>query len=217
MKSKKLVVFDLDGTLNRTDLHAVPSHAEALKEYGVSGVSPEEIKSVFGVTPNEYIEYIKKYFPDFTQEELVKFSNRCDELELENVKIYAKTYDGVPEMLDTLHSYNIMTAVCSNSSLRYISAVLNNVKIESKIDYIMPIKNGLEKKDTLHMLIEKVNPSAAIMVGDTHFDLDAANANNIPFIGCLYGFRPNEMEKCRYNVKIPIEIAETVKHIFEIK
>ena len=36
----KLVVFDLDGTLNRTDLFAVDAHLTALREHGRTDVLP---------------------------------------------------------------------------------------------------------------------------------------------------------------------------------
>ena len=36
---KPLIVFDLDGTLNRTDLYSVPSHLEAMKHFG----APERV------------------------------------------------------------------------------------------------------------------------------------------------------------------------------
>ena len=34
----KLVVFDLDGTLNRTDLYSVPAHRTAFEELGMFGI-----------------------------------------------------------------------------------------------------------------------------------------------------------------------------------
>ena len=42
---KKLAVFDLDGTLNRTDLYSVPAHLKALGERGINNVTPETIIS----------------------------------------------------------------------------------------------------------------------------------------------------------------------------
>ena len=48
MTFKKLVVFDLDGTLNKTQLYAVPAHQKALHELGVSNVSDADIMATFG-------------------------------------------------------------------------------------------------------------------------------------------------------------------------
>ena len=47
----------------------------------------------------------------------------------------------------------------------------------------------------------------AVMVGDTAYDCQAAKACGIPFIGCLYGFRPAEMEaEAKHRVNTPGEI-----------
>ena len=49
----KLVVFDLDGTLNRTDLYSVPAHRTAFEELGMFGITDEEIISNFGAGDSE--------------------------------------------------------------------------------------------------------------------------------------------------------------------
>lgn len=38
MSRDKLVIFDLDGTLNRTDLYSVAAQQKALEEFGVTGI-----------------------------------------------------------------------------------------------------------------------------------------------------------------------------------
>ena len=52
---KKLAVFDLDGTLNRTDLYSVPAHLKALGERGINNVTPETIISTYGERANDYV------------------------------------------------------------------------------------------------------------------------------------------------------------------
>ena len=46
--SKRFIVFDLDGTLNRTDTYAVPAIADALADMGRTDVTREEIIDTFG-------------------------------------------------------------------------------------------------------------------------------------------------------------------------
>ena len=57
----KLVVFDLDGTLNRTDLFAVDAHLTALREHGRTDVLPEEVAATFGAA---WQDYMKVLLPD---------------------------------------------------------------------------------------------------------------------------------------------------------
>lgn len=56
MMLKKLAVFDLDGTLNRTDLYSVPAHLKALAERGIHNITPEQIISTFGERASDYVQ-----------------------------------------------------------------------------------------------------------------------------------------------------------------
>ena len=53
---KKLVVFDLDGTLNRTDLFSAPAHLKALAQRGITHVTKAEIIDTFGERAQEYVK-----------------------------------------------------------------------------------------------------------------------------------------------------------------
>ena len=52
----KLIVFDLDGTLNRTELFAVEVHRMLQTEFGWPAQSPEKITALFGAPAEEYME-----------------------------------------------------------------------------------------------------------------------------------------------------------------
>ena len=49
------------------------------------------------------------------------------------------------------------------------------------------------------------------MVGDRKFDIQAARANGIPFIGCAYGYAPQEIREADLVVKEPAEILPAVE------
>ncbi|MEG0693523.1 MAG: HAD family hydrolase, partial [Oscillospiraceae bacterium] len=104
-----------------------------------------------------------------------------------------------------------LIAVCSNASERYIRMVLNALNIIDKIDYIQPLLPDLIKDDTLRLLLTREKPEKAVMVGDRVFDKNAARANNIPFIGCMYGFENSEVSDADIAIKTPSEINDAVK------
>ena len=107
-----------------------------------------------------------------------------------------------------------MTAVCSNSSVRYISAVLKAIRLDALIDEIQPLDPDSRGKDeSLARLLERVQPRKALMVGDTIFDLEAARKNDLPFIGCLYGFRPAEMAAADRKVAAVSEIPAAAQDL----
>ena len=211
--SEKLVIFDLDGTLNRTELFAVEVHRMVQAEFGWPSQTPEEIISTFGAPAKECLDAL---LPGADEETKQRYNKRASEVEYEYIHL-ADFYTGVPEMLDSLHEMGFGTAVCSNASYRYISMVLEAIGIMDKIDFIQPLEKGMTNKgQSLCVLLQGICPSFAVMVGDTAFDMEAANANNIPFIGCTYGFRPQEMEQASFAVDSPVLIPKVVRSIAEM-
>lgn len=202
--ASKLIVFDLDGTLNRTELFAVEVHRMLQTEFGWPAQSPEEITSVFGAPAEEYMDRLLPGSDKATQQRYLK---REAEVEYDYMHL-AAAYEGCQQMLSDLRENGWETAVCSNSSFRYISMILNATGLMHQIDYIQPLEKGMtEKSQSLHALLERVPHSMAVMVGDTAYDCQAAKACGIPFIGCLYGFRPAEMEaEAKHRVNAPGEI-----------
>lgn len=208
---EKLVVFDLDGTINRTDLFSVPAHLQAIEEFGFPHKTAEQIKQTYGMSADEYMNEIA---PGQSWEVMRKYLDRVAALEDVYIKENGKAYDGMPELLEQLRVNGYKTAVCSNASYRYISFVLNELNIMEKIDYIQPLEREKTKVDTLRKLLERVEPKKAVMIGDTKYDIEAGKANNLKTIGCLYGFRAHEMSLADYQVNSPSEIYPIIDQIF---
>lgn len=203
----KLIVFDLDGTLNRTELFSVGVHRMVQTEFGWPAQSPEQIMSIFGAPASEYIESLLPGADDATKR---NYLNRVSEAERDSMNL-AAAYEGCIEMMDTLHAKGYKTAVCSNSSFRYINAVLTAIKLADKIDYIQPLEPGMTTKgQSLGSLLAKTGCSVAVMVGDTVYDQQAAMDNKIPFLGCRYGYRPQEMEDLENAVDKPLDIPAAI-------
>lgn len=206
----KLIVFDLDGTLNRTELFAVEVHRMLQTEFGWPAQSPEKITALFGAPAEEYMESL---LPGSDEQTKQRYLKREAEVEYDYMHL-AAAYDGCSQMLSVLRENGWETAVCSNSSFRYISMVLNATGLMHQIDYIQPLEKGCtEKAQSLASLLSRIPHSAAVMVGDTIYDKKAAEANNIPFIGCRYGFRPTEMEDVPHTVRTPVEIPALAEEL----
>lgn len=212
---KKLVAFDLDGTLNKTDLYAVLAHQKAQAEFGATVKSSDDIIATFG----ERGEDIVHTLIDSNDVELGKaYLRRVGECEREFIADHHGEYDGITEMLKKLKADGYLTAICSNSSERYITMVLEHLNLLQYIDYIQPLIKGLCKVETLGLLIERVKPDKAVMVGDRRFDMEAAVGNSIPFIGCLYGFggvKAFEVEAADIAVNTPCEINAAVDKLMK--
>ncbi len=203
-----LVVFDLDGTLNRTDLFSVPAIQMVQKELGFPISSRETIISCYGTA---YREFMSVLFPGGTEQTARDYQRLIPEAEAQFLYM-ARPYEGVPELLTALRKQGYQTAVCSNSNYRYISTALKAIGVYELIDWIQELEKGMETKtESLACLLQKTQAQKAVMVGDTFYDYHAAQDNHIPFIGCGYGFRPYEMETLSPVVKAPMEILPFVE------
>ena len=99
MSRDKLVIFDLDGTLNRTDLYSVAAQQKALEEFGVTGIPEADLKGCLGGRP---IDYAKRFLPHLTHEDHLRYLER--ELYWEKVIMEKScgSFEGIPELLDLL-------------------------------------------------------------------------------------------------------------------
>ena len=205
----KLVVFDLDGTLNWTDLYSVPAHRTAFEELGMFGITDEEIISNFGAGDSEYL---KNMVPHLDPEQGRQHLARVAELEAYFIKEHHGEYEGVTEMLSTLKGLEYRIAVCSNSSSQYIRMVLDVLELSRFVDEIQELVEGKDKTGTLSLLLNHVHPDAAVMVGDRFYDMDAAIENGIPFIGCAYGYgKEEEMAAANVMVNSARDIVKAVQ------
>lgn len=208
--TKKLVVFDLDGTLNRTELYAVPAHKMTLAEYNIFDKTDEMIISTFGARAQDCINQL---IGECTEEQGNDYFKKYSLHEQQCIQDCAGEFNGITPMLLKLRELGYHTAVCSNASERYIRMVLNALNLIDKIDFIQPLMPNMTKDDTLNILLTKQQPYKAVMVGDRIYDKNAARANSIPFIGCLYGFNSDEVSDADIAVKSPCEIVDAVEKL----
>ncbi len=207
--NKKLVVFDLDGTLNRTECHAVPAILDALNDYGITSFTEEDIKKTFGARDEDTI---KLFFGNRSEEVNDIFWHKVTQYSENKYADCYKPYYGVVEVLARLKNMGYLTAICSNAELDYIHFVTKKLNIYEYFDYFQPLVEGKRKNDTLQMLLQKAKPNMAVMVGDRYFDMEAATYNQIPFVACSYGFaKEGELDGADAIIDEPIELIEFLR------
>lgn len=200
---KKLVVFDLDGTLNRTDLYSVPAHLRALKERGIYNITADEIVATYGERAQDYVKKLTGLDDPVLSR---RYLDDVAKYEKELIYTVGRPYEGIMSSLQKLKRAGYLTAICSNSSVRYITMVLDALGLSEWIDEIQELRPQMTKVQTLRLLLDRIQPSAAVMVGDRCFDIEAGKENGLPTIGCVYGFNPEEAR----SADIAVESAEDI-------
>ncbi len=204
----KLVAFDMDGTLTRSELFGIKSHRAALQDFNLPPLTDEQILSVYGTKAHDYMPTL---LPGLTPEQIHQYLVAVGKYQLAFAAKYAQCYEGIPQALQTLKDNGYTLAVCSNAHMDYIDVLLNTMGIESFFHLKQPLNKGSNKVASLQNLIKETNASAAVMVGDRTFDIEAAHQNGILCIGCTYGLAPKEARHADILVDFPAQIPFAVE------
>lgn len=194
--SKRLVIFDLDGTLLNTigDLatacnvvmqaHGYPLHTLSEYKMLVGGGVSKLIERALPLSErsDEYVEQLRAEFIEY-------YDRHIDE------KTFP--YDGIPELLRSLHTKGIMTAVASNKYMEGTSRLVKRFFPDTDFVAVLGQRKGVPTKPDPSIVYEilelsGVGPQETIYVGDSGVDMATAANAGIESIGVSWGFRSRE-------------------------
>ena len=214
---KRLIIFDLDGTLLNTIADLAQSTNYALKEAGFPTHPVEEYKFMVGNGINKLferalpegekteanIQLIRKLFVPFYD------SHNTD---------LSTPYPGITELLNELHQQGKVLAVASN---KYQSAT------EKLVSYFFPNipfvavlgqREGINVKPDLTIVYDilkqvGISQEETLYVGDSGVDMQTAHNSGVEACGVTWGFRPRtELEQFtpKHIVDVPQEIIHFI-------
>ncbi len=194
--SKKIVIFDLDGTLFMTESVTVPAALMAFSENNITNIDEIDIIANIGEKSKDFINNL---LHDKEIEDHDKIMNEFNVYEKLMISEKGKLYSKVKDMLEELEELGYTLAICSNGSTEYIDLVLSTCKIKHFFKYIKGRSMTQSKSEVLRDIINECEPDFAIVVGDRYHDFESAKDNNIPSVGVSYGYG-NENELVKANL-----------------
>lgn len=96
------------------------------------------------------------------------------EAEYRNIDRYHGAFDGVPQMIRQLSEAGYILAVCTNGTNGYVRKIASALGLAPYFTWLQGAEPGCTKSDTLKMVLDKIRPDKAVMVGDRHHDMQAA-------------------------------------------
>ena len=191
---KKLIIFDLDGTL----LNTIGDLADAVDYVMRSRNLPEH-------TNAEYRQMvgggIKRLVERALPEELAKNEQYVEDCVaqfrgyyVDNIDRHTIPYDGITELLRKLQANGAMLAVASNKFQHGTERLVAKFFGDVEFIAIEGNREGAPLKpdpEIIHTILRKagVECSDAVMVGDSGIDIRTAMAAGIDSIGVSWGFR----------------------------
>lgn len=211
---KKLIIFDLDGTL----LYTLPDMKNSMnylfKQLNGNPITIEDMHT--GMTKGRRYLIEKSLDRKITDEENIKYQTIYNDYYFLNKNILTKPYEGVVELLEKLKRDGYLLAVCSNKLHEATSGLIKEI-FPSVFDYVLGRSDKHKSKPNKEMIdyiIKKLNvdKSNVIYIGDTQTDMKAATSAVVYKIAVLYGFGSKE-SLLKYQ---PNAVVNQPKEIYEI-
>ena len=208
IKDIDLVIFDMDGTLLKSDTYAVFAVQNALRDlYKNHNIKrelppPELILSKIGQPSVQfYLDLLDEEHKHLIDELHTGIQDH-EELALKSGK--GMLFDGTEETLAYLKQQGYRIGLESNCSMRYFGNVKEIFNLERYLDISQCIgeNEGLSKISIISNFINKLKSKKAVVVGDRYYDVESGKANGCVTIGCLYGYgKKEELEDADYLIE----------------
>jgi len=197
---RKLIIFDLDGTLLNTidDLGTAVNHA-----LGLRGLPQHTMEEYVGMVGHGVRNLLTKALPEDKSELVDECLADFKAYYMDHIDVYTRPYAGMKEMVLRLGQEGYLLAVASNKFQAGTEKLIASLFPE--IDWVavfgnregFPLKpdpalieeiQGLAKQK----LSEREELGATILVGDSDTDMKTAQNAGIPSVAVTWGFRTRE-------------------------
>lgn len=210
---KKLIIFDLDGTLLNTIADLAHSTNYALKQ---NGFPTHEIAEYNFFVGNGINKLFERALPEGEKTEENILRVRKDFLEYYDAHNAdcSRPYPGIPELLDKLQKESFQLAVASNKYHRATVKLVNHFFPTIHFAEILGQREGVPTKPDPTIVEDilattKICREEVLYVGDSGVDMQTAINSGVTSCGVTWGFRPlTELESFHPNhiVNDPKEI-----------
>ncbi len=187
--TKKVIMFDFDGTIADT-LDAIVSITNRLAvEFGYKQTTQEELAQIQNLDSGEIIKQsgISIFKLPFLLRKVKAELNK----EIQRVRPIA----GIKEALIELKNQGNRLGILTSNSSANVVAFLETNELEELFDFIYSGKTLFGKSKVMNNLLkqENIDPKTAIYVGDETRDIEAARKSHIKAIAVSWGFNSAEV------------------------
>lgn len=193
MTGKRLVVFDVDGTLCDSQNHILASMARAFAAEGLAG--PDR-RAVLGIVGLSLPEAMAQLAPDQPEELRVRLvAGYKAGFMVERARELAPLYDGVAALIAGLAARaDTLLGIATGKSHRGLDHLLDGYALTGSF-VTRQVADDHPSKPHPSMLLAAmaetgIGPERTVMIGDTTFDMEMGRTAGIATIGVSWGYHP---------------------------
>ena len=192
---KKLILFDLDGTLidSLEDLSEAVNYALGLRGLPLHTVAEYRRMVGHGVR-----NLVKQALPEGSDDALIDAALADFKAYYQShIDVHTRPYPGIPELLTELHAHGIQLAVVSNKFQEGTEYLINRFFPGIRFVAILGNKPGAPLKPDPEIVQEVLRRSGvskddALLVGDSPTDMKTAANGGIESLAVTWGYRTAE-------------------------
>jgi pyrophosphatase PpaX len=179
------VIFDIDGTLTRTNELIFATFNHVARKYLHRTFQPAEIVAMFG-PPEE-----GALAPLFKQEDLPRIMDELCEYYRAHHTAMAELHPGIEEVLEFLKSRDVRLAVFTGKGRRTTDITLEILGVAGYFDLIVSgndvVKHKPDPEGILKVIREfSLKPEEVLMVGDSLGDIKASRGAGVNMAAVLW-------------------------------
>ena len=192
MAAIRAVIFDLDGTLADTLSDITASTNTCLREAGLPTRSEREVRAFLGHGIGALVE--QALGAASTTERVASLLGAVRDHYHAHCTLQTKLYPGVTSLLNSLGRYDIGLGIVSNKPHDMTVKIVEALLPAQRFGFVTGERPGIPRKPDPTGLLTAcdalgVPPSAALYVGDTTVDIEAARAAGLRSVAVTWGFR----------------------------
>ena len=210
--TKKLFVFDFDGTIVDTRLSIIKTFNETLIGLNKKPLPENEIEKLIGLPLDKIFESIGVSGLDL-QIAIQEYCSKYNDIYYKAVMLFPD----VIEVLSNLKKQGHVLSIASNKGKEAIEKLLKYLEIEQYFSCVAGEEDVETKKPSPEVVFKiasklNFNISDVIVIGDTKYDLQMGNAAGTETCAAVYGYDSIEnLKKER-----PTYLINSFKDILEI-